>query len=135
MLGYLTQYFKPSEAESARSLRLGWGEDGSKLTHSHSTHYTYVLQSLTLWLSITQQMFALWMAADRDLLGRNEYRLWNTGQGLNRVRACTALCCANIVLLACMVCWADILLEMHVCMLVVTFFSTRLFCRIFCWFC
>eukprot|EP00047_Mylnosiga_fluctuans_P011783 m.22785 g.22785 ORF g.22785 m.22785 type:complete len:594 (-) comp3801_c0_seq1:1325-3106(-) len=88
MRRYLQTYFGPSEQDSARSLRLSYGEDGSKLSHKHREQYTFVLQTLTLWHSITQEMFGLWMAADRDLLGRQEYRLWNTGQGLNRVQPC-----------------------------------------------
>lgn len=69
-----------------RSLEIKPGMQKSKLSHSHSTHYTYVRQSLTLWLRICQQMFRLWHAADSDLLGERGYHLSNTGQGMNRVR-------------------------------------------------
>lgn len=88
MLHYLTTYYSHDERTSARSLRLSYGDDGAKLSHSHGTQFTFVQQSLLLWLNITQQMFGLWLAADDDLLGRADYRLYNTGQGLNRVQSC-----------------------------------------------
>jgi hypothetical protein len=88
MLFYLTELFSPDERSSARSLRLSYGDDGAKLSHSHATQYTFVKQSLLLWLNITQQMFGLWLAADDDLLSAADYRLCNTGQGLNRVQSC-----------------------------------------------
>eukprot|EP00051_Salpingoeca_urceolata_P027273 m.480736 g.480736 ORF g.480736 m.480736 type:complete len:590 (+) comp21937_c0_seq1:170-1939(+) len=89
MIHYLKSYYSPKQTSDERvSLRLRYGESGSKLSHSHSQQYTYVLQSLTLWRSISQQMFKLWMAADSDLQSDRGYRLQNTGQGLNRVQAC-----------------------------------------------
>jgi hypothetical protein len=46
-----------------------------------------VLQSLSLWRDITDDMFQLWCLAEQDLLcEKNPYRLTNTGQGLNRVQ-------------------------------------------------
>ena len=53
-----------------------------------------MLQSLTLWREITSNMYLLWRCADDDLLGGSQYRLMNTGQGLNRVcvRATAVLC-------------------------------------------
>lgn len=49
--------------------------------------YQYVLQTLTLWREISDDMFKLWYLAENDLLGQgNYYRLQDTGQGLNRVQ-------------------------------------------------
>ena len=49
----------------------------------------FVLQSLTMWLRVTERMFELWQCADADLLDvRSRYSLSNTGQGLNRVQSC-----------------------------------------------
>lgn len=63
--------------------------DSSKLSHDHPTQYTYVLQSLKLWKHIMDNMYKLWYLADQDLLSTTStYRLWNTGQGLNRVQSC-----------------------------------------------
>ena len=61
----------------------------SMLTHSHSTQYTFVLQTLTLWREICERMYKLWLMADADLRStRSSYRLCNTGQGLNRLQSC-----------------------------------------------
>jgi len=63
--------------------------DGPKLTHSHSTQYTFVWQSLRLWCRVQQNMHRLWVCADDDLLSTtSSYHLFNTGQGLNRVQNC-----------------------------------------------
>jgi hypothetical protein len=61
----------------------------AKLSHDHSTHYTYVRQSLLLWRQIMSSMYKLWMKADDDLRSTtSSYNLLNTGQGLNRVQHC-----------------------------------------------
>lgn len=60
---------------------------GACLSHDHATQYAFVLQSLTLWREVMQNMTRLWMAADRDLLSQT-YHLQDTGQGLNRVQFC-----------------------------------------------
>ena len=77
--------------------------EGSRLTHSHSMQYQYVLQSLELWSAIIEDMFRLWLLSEQDLLstatssaGSNSaeggeeseqpYELLNTGQGLQRVQ-------------------------------------------------
>lgn len=67
-----------------------WGvQDGARLTHSHDRQYSYVLQSLTLWREIAQDMFRLWTLAEEDLLDPSTpYALKDTGQGLNRVQEC-----------------------------------------------
>jgi hypothetical protein len=62
---------------------------GAKLSHSHSTQYTFVWQTLRLWIDVQRNMHLLWLSADDDLLSTSSsYQLWNTGQGLNRVQAC-----------------------------------------------
>jgi len=62
---------------------------GPTLSHSHSTQYTFVWQSLKLWCEVQRNMHRLWVCADDDLLSTKcGYSLWNTGQGLNRVQAC-----------------------------------------------
>jgi len=87
MIQLLKKYFDPSRP-GKYSLELRGGRGGSKLSHSHSTQYTFVLQSLTLWREITASMYRCWFSADDDLLSqRNPYRLVNTGQGLNRMQS------------------------------------------------
>jgi len=42
--------------------------------------YDDVTQSLMLWQKVTDNMFRLWMLAEKDLLNEgNSYRLANTG--------------------------------------------------------
>lgn len=91
MINFLTSCFD-RENPGRGNLSISYGKNGSKLTHSHAQQYTYVLQTLTLWKVITEEMFYLWNCADRDLLNeRNSYRLSNTGQGLNRVQYCPSV--------------------------------------------
>jgi len=88
MIHFLQQYFNPEEETQETSLAIRAGFGGSCLSHSHSTQYQFVLQSLLLWREIQQQMFKLWYLTDEDLLDEeNRYRLTNTGQGLNRLQA------------------------------------------------
>ncbi len=62
---------------------------GPTLSHSHSTQYTFVWQSLNLWREVQLNMHLLWVCADDDLLSTStSYQLLNTGQGLNRVQSC-----------------------------------------------
>ena len=83
----LKTYFKPTSFEPGYSLAIQEGASGSRLTHSHELQYNYVLQSLTLWASIVQDMFRLWYLAELDLLSETTpYELKNTGQGLQRVQ-------------------------------------------------
>jgi len=87
MIMLLKKYFDP-KCEGKYSLAIRSGRGGSKLSHNHATQYTFVLQSLTLWREITASMYRCWFAADADLLSeRCQYRLQNTGQGLNRVQS------------------------------------------------
>ncbi|KAJ3572261.1 hypothetical protein NP233_g3203 [Leucocoprinus birnbaumii] len=89
MIGFLKQYFHPTQAKDQKSsLAIRSGKGGARLSHDHSKQYAYVLQSLTLWREILHDMFHLWSLAEQDLLSENvPYRLRDTGQGLNRVQA------------------------------------------------
>lgn len=86
MINSLKDFFT-KEAESKWSLAIYGDIDGSRLTHSHDRQYAYVLQSLTLWREIINDMFRLWSLAEQDLLDEaQDYRLIDTGQGLNRIQ-------------------------------------------------
>ncbi|KAI0265915.1 hypothetical protein BC834DRAFT_824286 [Gloeopeniophorella convolvens] len=91
MIGYLRQYFHPTQVrdkKSADSLAIRSGRGGARLSHDHARQYSYVMQSLTLWREILHDMFHLWSLAEQDLLSETvSYRLRDTGQGLNRVQA------------------------------------------------
>lgn len=53
MIGYLQQYFHPTQSkEAGSSLAIRNGKDGARLSHDHSKQYAFVLQSLTLWREI-----------------------------------------------------------------------------------
>ncbi|KAG7361427.1 DUF2009 domain containing protein [Nitzschia inconspicua] len=112
MLDYLEENFHPSGPREGFSLELrgskGFssssfgnygryglsafgtsGSEGPTLSHSHSTQYVFVWQSLRLWAKVMRNMHKLWICADDDLLSTNaSYNLCNTGQGLNRVQQC-----------------------------------------------
>ena len=89
MIDYLQIFFHPDNFESQFSLAIVAGHRGARLTHAHSTQYFYVLQSLTLWRFILQDMYKLWMLSEDDLLDpNNRYVLSDNGQGLNRVQNC-----------------------------------------------
>ena len=110
MVRHLKENFSPDKPQDGYSLAIGSGLKSSRssssfsrysygysslnrgrsmLTHSHSTQYTFVLQTLTLWREICERMYKLWLMADADLLStRSSYRLCNTGQGLNRLQSC-----------------------------------------------
>ncbi|KAG2439554.1 hypothetical protein HXX76_004907 [Chlamydomonas incerta] len=85
---YFNRYFKSDSHEPGYSLAIQGGRDGARLTHNHERQYHYVLQSLTLWREISTEMFKLWYLAETDMLREgNNYRLCDTGQGLNRVQS------------------------------------------------
>jgi hypothetical protein len=89
MIGYLKRYFGPQLAvvDDAYSLAIFGGVDGSRLSHSHEKQYNYVLQSLTLWREILNDMFRLWCLAEEDMLDPAcPYKLEDTGQGVQRVQ-------------------------------------------------
>lgn len=88
MIDYLTQYFHPDRPEEDYSLAISPGYKGARLYHSHSRQYHYVLQSLSLWREILNDMYMLWYLAEEDLLDPSlPYHLRDTGQGLNRVQS------------------------------------------------
>lgn len=83
----LKEYFSPDTVESQYSLSIQEGVSGARLSHSHENQYNYVMQSLTLWSEILQDMFRLWYLAEEDLLNKDQpYELTNTGQGLQRLQ-------------------------------------------------
>ncbi|PNW82263.1 hypothetical protein CHLRE_06g278154v5 [Chlamydomonas reinhardtii] len=85
---YFHRYFKADTHEPGYSLAIQGGRDGARLTHNHERQYHYVLQSLSLWREISTEMFKLWYLAETDMLREgNNYRLCDTGQGLNRVQS------------------------------------------------
>lgn len=90
MIQMLTTTFNPDiPGDEDHSLGISYGRGGARLSHNHSKQYHYVRQSLTLWSEIMKDMFMLWSLADSDLLSQNvRYRLADTGQGLNRIKAC-----------------------------------------------
>ena len=66
MISYLKDLFPASDAPSeATSLAITGGKGGARLTHSHQRQYAFVLQSLTLWREIANDMFRLWYAASQ----------------------------------------------------------------------
>jgi hypothetical protein len=55
MIGYLQQYFHPTQVrdkKGADSLAIRSGRSGSRLSHDHARQYVYVMQSLALWREI-----------------------------------------------------------------------------------
>lgn len=77
-----------ASSSSSYSLGISEGRAGARLTHSHETQYHYVLQSLTLWANILEDMYRLWYLAEQELLNSTAipYELKDTGQGLQRVQ-------------------------------------------------
>ncbi|KAF9957158.1 hypothetical protein BGZ70_009608 [Mortierella alpina] len=90
MLKYLTKFFLPTSVEEGFSLAIQSGRQGARLTHNHETQYWYINQTLNLWREIAHEMFYLWMLSDDDMLN-NDYRLRDTGQGLQRLQSCPAV--------------------------------------------
>lgn len=94
MIGWLKEIWSPNSppADDRFNLGIRFGVGGARLSHSHSKHFTYVLQSLTLWREILHEMFQLWYLAESDLLEQgNNYQLRDTGQGLNRIQRCSRI--------------------------------------------
>ncbi len=89
MIYYLQKFFNPKTTgnDDPFSLAITTGDGEARLTHSHERQFNYVLQSLTLWREIVNDMFRLWCSAEQDLLDENcKYVLRDTGQGKQRVQ-------------------------------------------------
>jgi len=86
LISLLKEHFDPLNPGST-SLSIEEGVDGARLSHDHQRQYTFVLQSMTLWREVLDNMFQLWHLAEEDLLDEeNAYALTDTGQGLQRVQ-------------------------------------------------
>lgn len=86
LIVFLKEYFDSANAGSV-SLAIEEGVDGARLSHDHERQYTFVLQSMTLWREVLDNMFQLWHLAEEDLLDEEaQYALTDTGQGLQRVQ-------------------------------------------------
>jgi len=88
LIGYLSKFFSPNDRPSSgvASLAIRSGDNGARLSHSHQKQYQYVLQSLKLWREVLFYFMPLWIKAEQDVLS-HDYRLADTGQGLNRVQS------------------------------------------------
>jgi hypothetical protein len=95
MIGFLSSMFGPAAGGRSGgaafseefSLAITAGRGGARLTHSHETQYVYVLQTLTFWRELLNDLFKLWFMAEGDLLSETSpYMLRDTGQGLQRVQ-------------------------------------------------
>jgi hypothetical protein len=88
LIELLKEYFDPVDPGPPEySLAIEEGIEGARLSHSHQRQYTFVLQSMTLWREVLDNMFQLWHLAEEDLLDEEHaYALTDTGQGLQRVQ-------------------------------------------------
>ena len=58
MIWYLQRFFRPDEVEAPEfNLAISLGAEGARLSHNHARQYAYVLQSLSLWREIHNDMF------------------------------------------------------------------------------
>ena len=85
LLNMLETKFDPTKTDKASDLSIRSGSEGSRLSHSHAKQYQFVSQSLRLWKEVLTYFMPLWLKAEEDLLA-GDYRLADTGQGLNRVQ-------------------------------------------------
>ena len=89
MIDLLKLHFSPGQPKKREvDLSITEGAGGSRLTHQHTMQYTFVLQSLTLWKNISEEMFSLWIVAEDDMLNvvEHPYVFRSTGQGYHRVQ-------------------------------------------------
>eukprot|EP00929_Paragymnodinium_shiwhaense_P041215 TRINITY_DN21414_c0_g1_i1.p1 TRINITY_DN21414_c0_g1~~TRINITY_DN21414_c0_g1_i1.p1 ORF type:complete len:636 (+),score=211.23 TRINITY_DN21414_c0_g1_i1:102-1910(+) len=87
LIAHLKEYFDPKVPQGEYSLAIAEGVDGARLSHSHERQYTFVLQSMTLWREVLDNMFQLWHLAEEDLLDEEHaYNLTDTGQGFQRLQ-------------------------------------------------
>ncbi|CAK8989403.1 UPF0652 protein [Durusdinium trenchii] len=92
LISLLKDFFDPEDPgpDPAYSLAIEEGVNGARLSHPHSRQYTFVLQSMTLWREVLDNMFQLWHMAEEDLLDdEQQYQLADTGQGYQRVQKST----------------------------------------------
>ena len=62
MIAFLIEHFPADDPTEATSLAIAGGKAGARLTHDHKKQYAFVMQSLTLWREIANDMFRLWYA-------------------------------------------------------------------------
>lgn len=89
ILALLKEFFDPQDPgpDPKYSLAIEEGVDGARLSHPHQRQYTFVLQSMSLWREVLDNMFQLWHLAEEDLLDDEQlYQLADTGQGHQRVQ-------------------------------------------------
>lgn len=91
MLKRLDEFFTNSANDEKYSLGIRYGYNGARLTHNHEKQYLYVKQALGLWSHVMRDLIELWYIADYDLFDGNNYRLADTGQGLQRIKSCPKL--------------------------------------------
>lgn len=87
ILKQLESNFSPEDSSGPHSLGIKIGREGARLSHTHETQYYFCHQSLTMWSIIMRDFIKLWKVADEDLLSKINYKLMDTGQGLQRVKA------------------------------------------------
>ena len=86
MLGLLHANFGRGAPERPHfSLQISAGRHGARLSHSHSTQFMFVEQTLRLWREILSHISLMWGLAEGDMLDGSGYRLRDTGQGLHRL--------------------------------------------------
>ncbi|KNH05725.1 hypothetical protein XU18_3247 [Perkinsela sp. CCAP 1560/4] len=74
---------------SGRDLSISRGHGGCCFSHSHEQQYTFVRNSLILWITIQKHMNVFWASIEDDLLNPAlTYQFVNTGQGYQRLQPC-----------------------------------------------
>lgn len=94
LLAFLAKFFDPAvvgtnPTSNGVSIAIRSGENGARLNHGHAKQFQYVRQSLKLWREVLFYFMPLWSKAEGDILG-HDYRLADTGQGLNRIQGAPA---------------------------------------------
>jgi hypothetical protein len=88
--GYMGSGYSLTNLYEGFSMGFNRAPGGAKLSHDHSTQFTYVLQSLSFWRETMENMPLLWYYADKDMCHEG-YRLCDTGQGYQRVQQCPSV--------------------------------------------
>eukprot|EP00750_Incisomonas_marina_P010580 INCI16287.10.p1 GENE.INCI16287.10~~INCI16287.10.p1 ORF type:complete len:756 (+),score=128.52 INCI16287.10:250-2517(+) len=86
MIELIGTYFHPHNKKSNVGLAIQNYRGGSRLSHSHTEQFFFVMQTMLLWREVLSNIFQLWQFAEDDFIDGEHYRLHNTGQGLNRVQ-------------------------------------------------